>query len=215
MHELRTMEACRTPVTKMPHQGFARAWQQILTETKSVFGSLHDSVIMLEDDIVFAEGWLETLQSMQRGIAARGLRQGCASCFRPHLEPQSKVVELGGVPAYQSMAHTWHANLMPMSVLDNMEVLTESVDEVLASRRGLGLDVYYVGNLAHRLNRTSFVAMESWVAHRGYKNSLVSKQGFGNCQHPGVNLVSELSRFGEEYEKDWEGGDDDKDVGIE
>ncbi len=201
--ELRVVEKMGALVIRMPHQGFARSWHAILPSAKITFDWKYDSMVMLEDDIVFASGWLETLQKMQRGIIARGLKQGCVSCFRPHVEPQSTPVDLNGVEAYQSMAHTWHANLVPMEVFEQLDVLDESVCEVMGSRRGLGLDVYFIGNLAHRLQRISFVSMQSWVAHVGYDSSVVKEQGFGSCEHPGVNLVGELSALGEAYEREW------------
>ena len=197
--ELELVRGTGAVIHKLPAMGFARVWQHAFLFAKEHLRAF-DSVIMLEDDIVFAKGWLETLQAMQKGIVGLGLGQGMTSCFRPHEEPQNPVVELCGIEAYQSMAHTFHVNMMPMDVLRDFSVVEESVSEVINTRRGLGLDVYLVGNLAHRLNRQSFVAMQSWAAHLGLE-SIVEGQGFGKCGHPGFNLVAELEKFAEGWKK--------------
>ena len=195
--ELKLVGATGVKVQRLPPMGFAKAWLEILRFAKDNL-SRYDSLVLLEDDLIFARGWLETLQAMQKGITGIHLGQGMVSCFRPHDSPQTAVVDLGGVEAYQSMAHTFHVNLMPMSVLRHFEVIEESVEEVLATSRGLGLDVYLVGNLAHRLKRVSFVSMQSWVAHIG-TNSVVEGQGFGPCRHVGFNLVPELEQLAERW----------------
>jgi hypothetical protein len=191
--ELQTLEGLEgVKVHRLPHQGFVASWRAAFTLAKAI--GQFDSVVALEDDIVFARGWLDVLKNMQAGIANRGFQQGLVSCFMPHEHPQSEVVDLNGVMAYQSMAHTFHVNLMPMVVFDRMDVFDEAAGLVRASRKGHGLDVYWVGMLAHRLSRVSFVSCQSWVAHVGFE-STVEKQGFGPCKHSGNNLVPELKSF--------------------
>jgi hypothetical protein len=183
-------------VVRLPHAGFANTWMWALKfARRSLVG--YDSVVMLEDDIVFAKGWLDILKRMQRAIPERGLKQGMTSCFRPHVELPSEPVDLDGVEAYSSMAHSFQVNMMPFEVLSRMDVIEESVEEANKSKRGLGLDVYLVGNLSHRLHRTSFVSTASWVGHMGACCTVVGKQGWGACKHAGVNLVDELKSLEE------------------
>jgi hypothetical protein len=183
-------------VHRLPHCGFVESWRAIFRFVRAL--NCYDSVITLEDDIVFAKGWLDVLKSMQAGIADLGLLQGMTSCFRPHSEPQSQLIDLRGIRAYQSMAHSFHVNLMPIEVVNREDVFDESAKEVISSKSGKGLDVYWVGNISHRLHRCSFVSEQSWVAHIGFE-SVVSKQDYGACRHPGFELVPELKVF----EKGW------------
>ena len=188
----------RVSVVRLKHGGFAKSWLDILCfvhDTKQVFGK-YDSVITLEDDIMFAPGWLDVLKKMQNGIADMGFLQGMTTCFRPHETIQSPLVDLRGVAAYQSMAHTFHVNLFPMAVLDRLDVLRESVEESLKSSYHHGIDVYWVGNISHRLGRVNFISEQSWVAHVGF-SSMVKTQGFIACRHGGINPVKCLERFAE------------------
>ena len=182
-------------VDGLTHCGFIGTWSRILKMARN-YERVHDSIIMLEDDIIFAKGWVDILQRMQRGIAELGFKQGMTSCFMPHDKPQSPVRSLQGVDAYQSMAHTWHCNMMPLEVLEDWHVFEEAAasarESAKKSVRGNGLDVYYVGGLAHRLRRVSFVSTSSWVKHVGVGSSLVEGQGFGSCLNQGTNLVEEL-----------------------
>ena len=182
-------------VHSMLHKGFAESWLEVLRFVKKRFSN-HDSVITLEDDVMFAHGWLDILQKMQGGIADMGYLQGMTTCFRPHDNLQSPLVDLRGVKAYQSMAHTFHVNLFPMVLLDRFDVLEKSVEESLKSRSKHGIDVYWVGNISHRLNRVNFISEQSWVAHVGF-SSMVKKQGYTACLHGGINPVKELERFAE------------------
>ena len=180
-------------VQRLTHRGFAEMWRAAFEMARNESTPDWDSLILLEDDLMFAKGWLETLQAMQRGIASLGLKQGMTSCFRPHRKPQGVVVNLDGVEAYQSMGHSWHVNMVPKAVLGRMDVFEEALSQVKGSKSGQGIDLYYPGLLSHRLGLTSFVSMQSWVAHRGVDKSVVRDQGYLACQHPGVNLVEELS----------------------
>lgn len=175
-------------VVRMPHRGFAESWKHILSDMRN---DKADSVIMLEDDLTFAEGWTSVLQRMQRGISALGFAQGVTSCVTCHARPQNTVVDLEGIKAYQSMATSWQAVMLPLEALERWDVFEEALECVKNTERGLGLDVYYVGLLAHRLRRLSFVSTQSWVRHDGVE-SVVEKQGFGCFKGPGINLVSEL-----------------------
>jgi len=196
--ELEMVRRMGAVVIRLPHSGFANTWERAFDfARRSLVG--YDSVIMLEDDIVFAKGWLDVLKRMQRAIPERGLKQDMTSCFRPHMELPSESVSLGGVEAYASMAHSFQVNMMPFEVLNRMDVIEESVREANESNRGLGLDVYLVGNLAHRLHRTSFVSTASWVGHMGACCTVVGKQGWGACKHAGVNLVDELKSLEEPF----------------
>lgn len=179
----------------MPHRGFARSWLEILRLVKGGLGD-YDSVITLEDDIIFASGWLDVLQKMQSGMADLGYAQGMTTCFRPHRNLQSSLVDLRGVKAYQSMAHTFHVNLFPMALLDRFDILEESVEESLKSKSKHGIDVYWVGNISHRLGRVNFISEQSWIAHVGF-SSMVKKEGFTACMHGGINPVKEIERFAE------------------
>ena len=190
--ELQGMEDLVT-VHKQEHKGLVGAWREALEFARKNLRD-HDSLILLEDDIRLGKGWLDVLKKMQTGIADLGYLQGMTSCFRPHKEPQSPVVDLKGVKAYQSMAHGFQVNLMPMAVLDRMDVFEEAAVNVAASKSGKTLDVYWVGNLAHRLNRVSFVSMQSWVAHIGFE-SIMLQQGLGACRCAGFDLVPELRKF--------------------
>lgn len=192
--ELECIRECGIQVFELPHSGFAESWLRAFKFVRGAYEG-YDSVIMLEDDLIFAEGWANILRRMQVGIGQRGFKQGMTTCFRPHENAQSAIIDLNGVRAYQSMAHTWHANMMPFDILQNMDVIEESVKEVRESKSKLGLDVYMVGNIAHKLNRVSFVSEESWVAHTGVNDSIVAGQGYRSCRHSGVNLVKELERF--------------------
>lgn len=198
--ELDMVKSMGIEVVRFPHRGFAETWLDAFRYAKENFVA-YDSLVMLEDDIVFARGWLDVLTEMQQGIADLGFKQGFTSCLRPHLRAQSTVVNLGGVEAYQSMAHTWHVNMVPFDLLKRMDIIEKSVEEVNKSKAGRGLDVYLVGNIAHRLKCVSFVAMQSWVGHMGFDSSLVAAQGFGSCKHPGVNLVDELSSLANGFER--------------
>jgi hypothetical protein len=137
---------------------------------------------------------------MQAGIAEMGLLQGMTTCFRPHSVPQSPVVALNGVKAYQSMAHGFQVNLMPMAVLDRTDVFDEAAGmmELCKGKTGQCLDIYWVGLISHRLRRVNFVSEQSWVAHVGFE-SVVGKQGFGAYKGAGFELVTELKVF----EKNW------------
>jgi hypothetical protein len=163
----------------------------------------YDSVITFEDDIVFADGWLDVLKKMQAGVAEKGLLQGMVTCFRPHSEMQSSKFDLKGVTAYQSFSHTFQVNLMPKAVIDGLDIFDEAAAEVAKSRTGKGLDVYWVALLAHRLHRVSFVCEQSWAAHVGFE-SVVDKQGYMSCGYAGVNLVPELKRFEESWKSHYE-----------
>jgi hypothetical protein len=182
-------------VRRLEHRGFARMWHAALMDARLERNG-YDSIIMLEDDIIFARGWLEVLQAMQRGIGVLGHAQGLTTCFRPHESPQSALVDLGGVRAYQSMAHTWHVNMLPIEVLERMDVFEEALAEVEKSKSRHGLDVYYTGLLAHRLSRVSFISEQSWVAHTGTRRSIVKGQGYRECRHCGINPVTELQEMG-------------------
>ena len=194
LDELENLEKKEIRVKRMPHRGFAVSWREVLRHVKDDL-NLFDSVVMMEDDIMFARGWLEVLQKMQGGLADKGLKQGMTTCFRPHENPQGLQLDLRGVKAYQSMAHTFHVNMIPIEALERFDVLEESVELAINSKMGHGIDVYWVGLLAHKLGRVSFVSEESWVAHVGVKESLVEAQGFGPCRHNGVKLVKEIEKY--------------------
>lgn len=186
-------------VHRLPHAGLAQSWRTAFELIYKM--GVYDSVIMLEDDIVFAKGWLDVLRDMQAGIAGMGLLQGMTTCFRSHSVPQMPLVSLNGVRAYQSMAHGFQVNLMPMAVLGRLDIFDEAAEmmEFCKKKTGQCLDIYWVGLLSHRLHRVNFVSEQSWVAHIGFE-SMVGKQGFGNCRHPGFELVPELKTF----EKGWQ-----------
>jgi len=187
--ELRRTEGMGASVVWMPHRGFLNSWHEILKRAGD--DERHTDFVLLEDDLLFADGWYQTLLDMRQGVMDVGLKPGLMSCFRPHETVQSKLRSLRGVMAYQSMAHGFQVNLIPGSVLrQRFDVVEMAVNE--ARRKQHGLDVYLPGMLAHVLGRVSFVTEQSWVAHVGMSDSLVEAQGWRSFKGAGYNLVPQL-----------------------
>lgn len=179
-------------VMELDHHGFITTWKQAFRWAIRMFYHRAKGLILLEDDLSFAKGWVDVLVKMHDGAIDAGLVPGAMSCLRAHDEPQNAVVSLRGVEAYQSMMHGFQVNLVPIEVILRDDVFDESEK---ASRAGHhGIDVHWLGNMSHRLGRTNFVSMQSWVAHEGGSASVVEGQGYRSFKHRGFNLVNELER---------------------
>jgi hypothetical protein len=175
---------------ELKHTGFINTWKQAFGWAHRMFLHRVGGLVLLEDDLVFAKGWLDTLVKMHDGAIDAGHLPGAMSCLRVHNEPQNAVVSLNGVDAYQSMMHGFQVNLVPFEVILREDVFDES--EKAARGGGHGIDVHWLGNLSHRLGRKNFVSMQSWVAHEGWNRSVVEGQGYGSFKHRGFNLVKGL-----------------------
>ena len=194
--ELDSLPARGVTVFSLPRQGFIQTWRMVLLGMKDFITKACDSVVLLEDDLRFAPGWLDVLATMQAGAQDRGLQAGAMTCLRVHHEPQAPVVDLDGVKAYQSMMHGFQVNLVPREALERSDVIEESIKQAEASEHGL--DVHLWGNMSHRLGRTNFMSEQSWVAHVGAQ-SIVEGQGYKSFAHPGYNLVDDLKEIADSW----------------
>lgn len=192
--ELANLDGDSVIVFRFPKAGFIGTWMAALDVARMTFGDEPGGVILLEDDLSFASGWVEVLGRMYEGAADLGLMPGAMSCLRPHDRPQGAILDLGGVKAYQSMAHGFQVNLVPWEVIQNKELIEAAAEEARKGKHGL--DVYLLGMISDRMGRTNFVSMESWVAHEGAGASLVEAQGYRSLKHRGIGLVDELRRDG-------------------
>ena len=147
-------------------------------------------LVLLEDDLSFASGWMGILERMYEGAADLGFMPGAMSCLRVHEMPQGKIINLRGVEAYQSMWHGFQVNLMPWEVIENEKLIQLAAEQTL--RKKHGIDVYLLGGISDRMGRTNFISIESWVAHEGVGRSLVESQGYKSFQRRGYGLVEEL-----------------------
>jgi len=190
--ELEQLDGESVIVFRLPRRGFIDTWVAAWEVARLTFGDEPGGLILLEDDLSFAGGWMDTLRTMYEGAADLGFMPGAMSCLRPHDRPQGMILDLGRVKAYQSMAHGFQVNLMPWEVIANEEMIEKAAEE---ARRGKhGIDVYLLGAISDRMGRTNFVSMESWVAHEGAEVSLVEAQGYRSLKHRGIELVPELRR---------------------
>lgn len=191
LQELDAIEANGFTVNREPHRGLVRTWMKVFKDLSLTDYNDDDGVVFLEDDLLFAKGWDETLLKMASGVEALGLEPGSMTCFRCHYEPQSQMYDLNGVSAYQSMQHGFQVNMFPLWVMEEMEVLEEAA---LNSEKGRhGIDIWLIGGLSHRLGLTSFMSEESWVAHVGAGRSVAEGQGYMSFKGVGYNLVHGLS----------------------
>lgn len=190
--ELRRMEEWGVRVLRFPRAGFISTWQNGLEWARTTLKGV-GGVVLLEDDLSFATGWLDVLVRMYEGAADLGYKPGAMSCLRVHDRPQSaRTVNLRGIEAYQVMWHSFQVNLMPWEVVENKDLIDQAAAE---ARRGKhGIDVYLLGMISDRMGRTNFVSVESWVAHEGVGVSLVEGQGFRSLKHRGRELVGELRK---------------------
>ena len=179
-------------VSEEPHRGLIRSWVKIFGDFVSWSFKPTDGIVLLEDDLLFAKGWDDTLLKMAQGTAALGLKPGAMTCLRCHETPQSQVLNLNGVEAYQSMQHGFQVNLIPAYVFNKHWFYEEAAKNAEAGRHGI--DVWFVGGLSHRLGLTSMMSCESLVAHVGAGNSIAGKQGFESFNGMGYNLPPELLR---------------------
>jgi hypothetical protein len=187
--ELEQVARSGVRVLQFVKRGFIGTWMAAF-EWLRVHRSGWGGVILLEDDLSFARDWADVLHRMYEGTADLGLMPGLMSCFRIHGVPQNAIVNLRGIDAYQSMGSSFQVNLMPWEVVEAKEVLEEAAFEGAKHKRGL--DAVLMGLISHRLGRTSFVSMRSWVAHEGVNKSLVKDQGYLSLGFRGHELVEEL-----------------------
>ena len=190
-NELRVLEGVGVKVVRLPRMGFIGTWQSVFSWvriTKSYLGG----IILLEDDLTFAVEWADILRRMYEGAADLGFTPGMMSCFRVHEVPQNTPIFLSNVEAYQSMAHSFQVNLVPMEVFKEQAFLDDAAIEARRNKRGL--DAVLPGLVTHRLGRTNFISMQSWIAHEGVGESLVSLQGYVPLGFRGYELVEELKK---------------------
>jgi hypothetical protein len=191
LRELDAVEAMGYTVKREPHRGLVRTWMKVFSDLRDTDWSDDEGVVFLEDDLLFAKGWDETLLKMASGVEALGLKPGAMTCFRCHNEPQAQIHDLNGVRAYQTMQHGFQVNMFPLWVMNETEVLEEASQN---SENGVhGIDIWLIGGLAHRLDLTSFMSEESWVAHVGAGKSVAEGQGYKSFDGVGYNLVHGLS----------------------
>ena len=189
--ELDRIEAEGTKVMRFPKGGFVNTWVRALEWARSSMQGI-GGLVLLEDDLSFASGWMGILERMYEGTADLGYMPGAMSCLRVHEDPQSKTISLRGVEAYQSMWHSFQVNLMPWEVIANEGLIHKAAESALKGQHGI--DVYLLGGISDRMGRTNFVSMESWVAHEGVGKSLVESQGYRALPYRGYGLVEELRR---------------------
>jgi len=202
--ELETVEESGIHVNREPHRGKVRTWLKITFDLSCCINNTmteSSGVVLLEDDLLFAPGWDETLLKMAGGVEDAGLKPGAMTCFRGHEEPQNLVRELREVRAYQTMQHGLQVNLVPAHVFNHQDVLMEAAR--LSEEGRHGLDVWFIGMLSHRLGLTSFCAEQSWVAHTGAGNSIAETNGSKPYSGIGYELSSELIRSVMDSVGDW------------
>lgn len=192
--ELDAVEASGVTVHREPKRGLVRTWMKIFSDIVEGVGSAYDldaGIVLLEDDLLFAGGWDDVLLRMARGVHSLGLQPGAMSCFRCHYDIQSEIRDLGGIRAYQSMQHGFQVNLLPAWVFTQTDFLEEAVRN---SENGMhGIDIWFIGGLAHRLGLTSFVSEMSWVAHTGAGQSIAEESGYVPFEYEGYELVEGLA----------------------
>ncbi len=189
MVELATMEEQGVRVTRMEHRGFLEAWRFIFAEQAK---ESKDGVVLMEDDVIVSDGWDRTLLAMAAGAARLGLNPGAMTCLRCHGIPQAELQDLGGVMAYQSMAHGFQLNMVPAWVLGRQDVVDRAIELSRAGRHGF--DVWFLGLLSDMLKLTNFISLHSWAAHLGAGNSVVQRQGYKSFDGVGYDLVPGLAR---------------------
>lgn len=187
--ELDAVSDMGVAVVRYPHCGFISTWRKIFDGYGRSKRSA-DGIILLEDDLRFAPGWLDILLRMYEGAADKGWKPGAMSCLMAHDVPQSAVVELRGVEAYQSMMHGFQVNLVPREAILRMDVFEEAERRSAKGRHGI--DVHWLGLLSHMLGMVNFVSTRSWVSHEGAKSSVVAGQGYRSFESRGNNLVEFL-----------------------
>jgi hypothetical protein len=176
-------------VVMEPHRGLVRTWIKVFEDIADKFDD-NDGIVMLEDDLLFAPGWHETLVRMAQGAKNLGFKSGAMSCLRCHAHPQAQIRNLDGVEAYQSMQHGFQVNMVPAWVLKRKDFLEEAVE--LSEGGNHGLDVWFLGGLSHRLGLTNFISYQSWVSHVGGGQSVAEGQGYRSFHGLGYNLVDSL-----------------------
>ena len=182
-------------VNREPKRGLVRTWMKVFDDISCALDLTvadDEGIVLLEDDLLFAPGWDKTLLTMAGGAADLGFKPGTMTCFRCHGEIQSEVRNLRGVEAYQTLGHGFQVNMVPAGVFRHLEVFEEAAKASEAGRHGL--DVHLIGALSHRLGLTSFMSMESWVAHMGANNSIAADFGYVSYQGFGEGLRPELRR---------------------
>jgi hypothetical protein len=181
-------------IYREPHRGLVRTWRKVFYDfaaTIDLVNTGDEGIVLLEDDLLFAEGWDQTLLTMAKGCADKGLKPGAMTCFRCHDEPQAQIIDLNGVKAYQTMQHGFQINMVPLWVLGQNEFLDECVERSESGQHGI--DIWFIGGMADKLGLTSFMSEESWVAHVGANRSVAEGQGYRSFKGVGYNLVHGLS----------------------
>ena len=149
-----------------------------------------DGVVLLEDDLLFAHGWDNTMLKMAKGVEKLGLSPGSMTCFRCHEEPQAEIHDLCGVRGYQSMQHGFQVNMVPVGIFKHLHVFEEAAQN--SEKGDHGIDIWFIGGMSHRLGLTSFMSEQSWVAHTGAGRSIAGGQGYVSFKGVGFELVHGL-----------------------
>lgn len=194
--ELDDVEAMGITVRREPKRGLVRTWMQIFKDIAEGVGNSYDpdaGIVLLEDDLLFAQGWDDVLLRMARGVHSLGMCPGAMSCFRCHDEPQTELRDLNGVRAYQSMQHGFQVNMVPAWVFTQTAFIAEAVAS--SESGGHGIDIWFIGGMAHRLGLTSFISEQSWVAHAGAHQSIAQHSGYRPFPGVGYELVPELTQM--------------------
>jgi glycosyltransferase involved in cell wall biosynthesis len=194
LQELLEVEDKGFHVNREPHRGLVRTWMKVFDDLSialDVTVAEDEGIVLLEDDLLFAEGWEFTLLKMAQGAAMLGYKPGAMTCFRCHDEPQSQIVDLNGVNAYQSMQHGFQVNMVPAGIFKRMDVFEEAAKN--SENGDHGIDIWFIGGLAHRLGLTSFMCEQSWIAHNGAGRSIAGGQGYASFKGVGYDLVHGLA----------------------
>lgn len=187
--ELDWVQGLGPKIVRGDHLGLVRTWMKVFEDMGDQFDD-NDGIVLLEDDLLFAQGWNKILIRMAQGAAEMGFKPGAMSCLRCHAYPQAQLMSLEGVQAYQSMQHGFQVNMVPAWVLRRKDLIEEAVGLSESGRHGM--DVWFLGGLSHRLGLTNFMSYQSWISHVGGGQSVAEGQGYQSFYGLGYNLVDSL-----------------------
>lgn len=177
-------------VVLLRHGGFCQSWLYILKWMRQC--RKEDAFVLLEDDLLFAEGWMDVMKTMQRGLIDLYFRPGALTCLCYQEEPQGQLFEFGEVKAYQNTFHGFQANLVSRELVEREDIINQAAEEVRSGPGRFGFDKHWMQGIMHRLHAINLTCTRSWVRHIGASSSLVAKQGYQSFDHPGYHLVPEL-----------------------
>lgn len=183
-------------VRRLPKQGLVRSWREVFRglggELRAGILKPDDGIVLVEDDLLFEKGWDSVLLDMAGGCADIGFKPGAMTCFRCHSDPQSKIRDLRGVSAYQSMCHGFQINMVPAFIFGRDDFLDEAVKK--SESGGHGLDVWFVGGLSDSLGLVNFMSERSYVAHIGAGRSVAESFGYVPFSGVGYGLSPVMLR---------------------